>query len=59
MSQYWWNTDTNRVETGDDLSPERFRLGPYPSEAAARNALQSVRERNERLDAEDEKWENG
>lgn len=56
--QYWWNTDTGRVETGD-LSPSRFRLGPYPTEQAARNALQSVRERNERIDAEDEEWENG
>jgi len=57
--QYWFNTETGRVESDENLSPERYRLGPYPSEEAARNALQSVRERNERLDAEDEAWENG
>jgi hypothetical protein len=35
------------------------RLGPYPTREAAEHALQSVRERNERLDAEDEEWEGG
>lgn len=32
------------------------RLGPYPTAEAAAHALQSVREREERLEAEDRAW---
>ena len=59
VEKYWWNVRTSRVETGDDLSPDRDRLGPYPTEEAARRALDSAHERTARLDAEDEEWENG
>jgi hypothetical protein len=33
-----------------------YVLGPYGSKADAENALQSVQERNEVLDAEDRRW---
>lgn len=32
------------------------RLGPYPDEASAANALGAVREREKRLEAEDSAW---
>jgi hypothetical protein len=34
-------------------------MGPYASEAEASNALQTARERTEKWDAEDRKWEEG
>jgi hypothetical protein len=32
------------------------RLGPYPDQESAANALQSIREREERLEREDRAW---
>ena len=55
---FWWCTDHNAVE-GDGSCRAEVRLGPYPTADAAQHALQSVKERNERLDAEDEAYENG
>jgi len=55
---YWWCTDHNAVE-GDERCRAEVRLGPYPTRDAAERALQSVQERNEKIDAEDEAWEKG
>ncbi|MCA1710665.1 MAG: hypothetical protein LC789_03080 [Actinobacteria bacterium] len=55
---FWWCTDHNTVE-GDGGCRAEVRLGPYPTSDAAQHALQSVKERNERIDAEDEAYENG
>ena len=55
---YWWCTDHKTVE-GDSGCRAEVRLGPYPTREAADHALQSVQERNEKLDAEDEAWEKG
>ena len=55
---YWWCTDHNTVEKDGQCRAE-VRLGPYPTADAAEHALQSVEERNEKLDAEDEAWEKG
>ena len=55
---YWWCTDHNAGETEEGCRAE-VRLGPYPTREAAEHALQSVQERNERLDAEDEDWNKG
>ena len=55
---YWWCTDHKTVE-GDSGCRAEVRLGPYPTAEAAEHALLSVQERNEKLDAEDEAWENG
>ena len=55
---YWWCTDHNTVEADGGCRAE-VRLGPYATSDAAQHALQSVKERNERLDAEDEAYENG
>ena len=55
---FWWCTQHETVEP-DSACRAELRLGPYPTEEAAQNALQTVRERNERLDAEDAAWEQG
>jgi hypothetical protein len=46
------------VETRDGCA-ERHRLGPYDTREEAEHALQSVADRNEKLDAEDRKWNEG
>ena len=55
---FYWCTDHDAVEEEDGCRAE-VRLGPYPTREAAARALQSVAERNARLDAEDEAWEDG
>lgn len=55
---FYWCTDHEEVEEEQGCRAE-VRLGPYPTREAAERALQSVAERNARLDAEDEEWEEG
>ena len=56
--EWFWCTDHHAVEEGPGCRAD-VRLGPYPTREAAEHALQSVAERNARLDAEDEAWEEG
>ncbi|MCU1601453.1 MAG: hypothetical protein JWO22_2162 [Frankiales bacterium] len=53
---FYWCTDHHTVEDESGCRAE-VRLGPYPTREGAEHALQSVQERNERLDREDEEWE--
>lgn len=53
---WWYCLKHQRVEP-DDGCANTHRLGPYPDRAAAERALQTVHERNEKLDAEDAEWE--
>lgn len=53
---YFWCLRDNRVETGDDVCPAQYRLGPYPSADDATRALDTVEKRNEAWDAEDARW---
>ena len=55
---FFWCTDHHAVEGPQGCRAE-VRLGPYPTREAAEHALQTVQERNERLDAEDRAWEEG
>lgn len=55
---YWWCLRHEEVERDGECRGE-VRLGPYPTSAEAERALQTVRERNERIDAEDRAWEDG
>jgi hypothetical protein len=48
----------NTVEDRDGCA-DRDRLGPYPTRDEAARAVESVREREERLQAEDRAWEEG
>jgi hypothetical protein len=53
---YFWCLRHGRVETGDDVCPAQYRLGPYPSAEDATRALETVEKRNEVWDAEDARW---
>jgi hypothetical protein len=55
---FYWCTDHHTVE-GEQGCRAEVRLGPYASEQEAQHALQSVAERNDKLDAEDRAWEDG
>lgn len=46
------------VEDRDGCA-SRDRLGPYPTRDEAARAVESVHEREERLQAEDRAWEEG
>lgn len=54
--QYFWCIRHHRTETGADVCPARYVLGPYASATDAEQALQRVRQRNEAWDAEDARW---
>jgi hypothetical protein len=49
MAEYWFCLTHHRVE-GEEGCRSADRLGPYPSEAAAARALETVEERNEAWD---------
>jgi hypothetical protein len=53
---YFWCLRHSRVETGDEVCPAQYRLGPYPSADAATRALETVEKRNAAWDAEDARW---
>ncbi len=57
---FWYCLDHKLVEgsaSSDAGCRAEVRLGPYPSAAAAADALQSVKAREERLTAEDRAWD--
>lgn len=56
-SAYYWCLRHHRVESGDNVCAERYRLGPFPTPEAATHALERVAERNAEWDAEDARWE--
>ena len=53
---YFWCLRHNRVESGDDVCPAQYRLGPYASADDATRALETVEKRNQAWDAEDARW---
>jgi glycerol-3-phosphate dehydrogenase len=54
---YYWCVRHERVESGDDVCPARYQIGPFATAAEAAHALQRVQQRNEAWDAEDARWE--
>jgi hypothetical protein len=50
--EFWYNITTHEVEEGK-VSPAVDRAGPYATREEAQRAIQTMRERNARLDAED------
>jgi hypothetical protein len=57
MSKQWyWCLRHERTEQGPGCPPEQ-RMGPYPSQEAARNWQQKADERNRAWDDEDARWE--
>jgi len=56
---FWYNLSTGQVETDESKSQSDDLMGPYDTEADARNALELARRRTERWDEEDREWEEG
>lgn len=50
---YWYNVNTGAVEQGEETNPKSDMLGPYATEAEARDAIESAHKRSEEWDAED------
>jgi hypothetical protein len=55
---FFFNLRTGRVE-GPEGARADERLGPYATREEAERALQSARERTERWDEEDRRWDEG
>ena len=55
---WFWCMKHNTVEPKAGCA-ERHRLGPYETREEAERALQSVAEREARLSAEDQAWDEG
>ena len=53
--QYWYNTYTHTVEQGAQ-SDYRQLIGPYASEAEAKDALKIAQARNEAWEEADSAW---
>ena len=54
---FYYNIGTGQVEKEGE-SKAKDLLGPFPTEAEAANALEIIREREERKNAEDSAWRN-
>jgi hypothetical protein len=54
---FWFNTVTQQVETDETRSRGDDVMGPYATEAEARNAFEIARARTEQWDEEDRLWE--
>jgi hypothetical protein len=52
--RWWWCLRHQQVEPDSGPCPNTDRLGPFATVEEASRALQTVRERNARYDAEDE-----
>lgn len=54
---YWYNVDTNSVEQGGETNSKSYLLGPYATEAEARNALDTAHAKSEKWDEQDREFE--
>jgi hypothetical protein len=59
VEQRWWWCLKHQTVEPEDGCPSRDRLGPFATVEEASRALETVRERNVRYDAEDEAWDSG
>ena len=55
---FYYNLTTKQVER-EGVSKAKDLLGPFPTAEEAANALEIVRQREERKDAEDRQWRDG
>ncbi|RJK96961.1 SPOR domain-containing protein [Vallicoccus soli] len=55
---FFFNVRTGQVE-GPEGARAQDRMGPYATREEAERALESARERTERWDREDRRWEEG
>lgn len=57
-TEWYYNLRTGQVEPAGQ-SKAKDLLGPYPSADAAAGALESFKEREQQLEAEDQAWAEG
>jgi len=57
-TEWYYNLRTGQVEQAGQ-SKAKDLLGPYPSPEAAAGALESFKEREQQLEAEDRAWAEG
>jgi len=57
MTTFYFCLEHDRVETEANKCRADNRMGPYPTEEAARNWKSQVEERNDAWDDADEEWE--
>lgn len=57
MSDWYWCQKHETAEQGSDACRALNRLGPYPSEEAARNWKERHESREDRWEEQDEEWE--
>jgi hypothetical protein len=55
---FYYNLKTHQVEE-EGQSKAKDLLGPFPDRESAANALQIIREREEKRTAEDREWQDG
>lgn len=55
--EYFWCTKHQKVESGDNLCPARYLIGPFPTVSEAEHALERIQQRNEAWEAENARWE--
>jgi len=56
MAEYWFNTESRRVEEGHQSDWTNL-LGPYPTREEAQRALETAQANTERWDEADRRWE--
>ncbi len=54
---YWYNVDTKSAESDEARGQGAQVMGPYATEAEARQAIEHARENTERWDDEDREWD--
>lgn len=57
ITERWWFCLKHMRVEPDEGCPNKDRMGPYPSRAAAAAALQTAAERNEAWKAADKDWD--
>jgi hypothetical protein len=58
VREFYFNIRTREVEEGRQSDWSEL-MGPYPTREAAQRALETAREKTERWDEEDRRWEEG
>ena len=54
---FWYNIESGEVEADEVKSKGENLMGPYDTEAEARDALSTAAEKTEKWDEEDKAWE--
>ena len=55
---FYYNLHTHQVEEEGE-SKAKDLLGPFPDRESAANALQTIRDREQKKSAEDREWQDG